>query len=330
MKALVFTDTQEVTYRDEARLEPAADEALIRVEAAGICGSDMHAYHGHDPRRQPPLILGHEAAGIVEQGRFAGKRVTMNPFIVCGQCDYCLTGRQNLCANRTAIGMTRPGAFAEYLTIPEHCLIELPQAMSPVAAAVTEPAATALHAVNLAVRAAFRPLAEGKTLVIGAGAVGLLTALCLKMQGVRDIVIADTNALRRATAARAGCGTVHDPLAGTLLPESGFDAVFDAVGTVATRKAAIDAVRPGGVIVHIGLQDWAGEFNARKLTLAEITFIGAFTYSMYDLKAAVAALHGGQLGDLGWVEERPLAEGAAAFADLHHGRTGAAKIVLRP
>ncbi len=330
MKALVYTDTCEMDYRDEPVRELGAGEALVRIDAVGICGSDMHAYHGHDARRVPPMILGHEAAGHVEQGTLAGKQVTMNPLIICGYCEYCLSGRGNLCSNRTMIGMTRPGAFAEYVTIPEQCLIELPDDMDPIAAALTEPAATALHAVNLAQRAAIRPLSEGRALVFGAGSIGLLTALLLKAQGCRDIWIGDTNGLRLKSAEAADCGHVYDPVNGPKPENDSFDAVFDAVGAVPTRDAAINAVKPGGVIMHIGLLQGNGDMNVRKLTLAEITFIGAYTYSQIDLKAAARALYDGALGPLDWVQQRPLSEGAAAFADLHHGRTGSPKIVLVP
>ncbi len=108
------------------------------------------------------------------------------------------------------------------------------------------------------------------------------------------------------------------------------DLVIDAVGAKATRTTALAAVKPGGVVMHIGLMDWASEIDMRKLTLAEITLIGTYTYATSDLRAAALALHEGAFGDLAWVEERPLAEGAAAFRDLHEGRSAAAKIVLRP
>jgi alcohol dehydrogenase len=330
MKALVYTGTEEMRYREEPVRELDAGEALVHIDAVGICGSDMHAYHGHDSRRVPPMILGHEATGLVEHGALLGKRVTMNPLITCGYCDFCASGRSNLCSNRTMIGMTRPGAFAEYVTIPERCLIELPDDMQPVVAALTEPAATALHAVNLAQRAAIRPLSEGRALVLGAGSIGLLTALLLKAQGCRNIWIGDTNGLRRTAAEAAQCGRVYDPVDGPKPANDSFEVVFDAVGAVPTRQASIDAVKPGGVILHIGLLQGSGEMNVRKLTLAEITFMGAYTYSQLDLKAAAKALYDGALGPLDWIQQRPLSDGADAFADLHHGRMGSPKIVLIP
>jgi alcohol dehydrogenase len=329
MKALVYTQPNEVTYRDEPEPRPAPGEVLIRVDAVGICGSDMHAYHGRDPRRNPPLILGHELAGEILEGPGTGRRVTVNPLITCGRCDYCVQGRDNLCSNRTMIGMTRPGGFAEYVTTAAASVIELPDGMSARAAALAEPAATALHALNVAMRAAARPVQESEVLVIGAGAVGLLTALLARSYGCRGVRLAETNALRRASAERAGRFAVLDPASGGAA-QNGMDLVIDAVGAAATRDAALAAVKPGGVVVHIGLADWASTIDMRKLTLAEITLVGTYTYTTADLRATVRALHEGAFGDLAWVEERPLADGARAFRDLHDGTAAAAKILLRP
>ena len=330
MKALVYTAPDEVTYRDEPEPSRAAGEVLIGVDAVGICGSDMHAYHGHDPRRVPPLILGHELVGRILEGPGAGNRVTVNPLITCGACEYCRQGRDNLCSNRTMIGMTRAGGFAQRMTTAARSVIDIPQQMSVRAAALTEPAATALHAIDRAARALARPLPEARVLVQGGGAIGSLCARLLARYGVRDITVAETNALRRASIAATTAARVYDPAADKGPANGSVDLVIDAVGAATTRTLALAAVKPGGVVMHVGLQDRASEIDMRKLTLAEITLIGTYTYSTSDLRAAVLALHEGAFGDLGWVEERPLAEGAAAFRDLHEGRCAAAKIVLRP
>ncbi|MEP7275484.1 MAG: alcohol dehydrogenase catalytic domain-containing protein [Betaproteobacteria bacterium] len=330
MKALVYTAPNEVTFRDEPEPVAGDGDVMLAVEAAGICGSDMHAYHGRDPRRQPPLILGHELAGRILDGPDAGTRVTVNPLVTCGRCDYCVSGRDNLCARRTMIGMSRPGGFAQRIAVPQRTLIEIPQAMSARAAALTEPAATALHALALAMRALVRPLPEARLLVIGGGAVGLLAALLARTYGCRDVALAETNPLRRQAAQSAADVSVLDPGGGLEGLDSVADLVIDAVGAAATRDTALRAVRPGGVVVHIGLLDWTSPIDMRKLTLAEITLIGTYTYSTADLRATVSALHAGAFGGLEWVAERSLDEGAAAFADLDAGRSGAAKILLRP
>ena len=330
MKALVYTAPDEVVYRDEPAPALADGEVVLRIDAVGICGSDMHAYHGHDPRRVPPMILGHEFCGTIVEGPGKGRRTTGNPLIACGVCEFCARGRNNLCANRTMVGMTRAGAYAQRMSIPAGSLIEVPQDMEPVTVALVEPAATALHALNMVVRASFRPLPECAVLVIGGGAIGMLAALLARSYAVRRLSVAETNPLRRDSVARSvGCAT-YDPRVGGAPPDGCVDVVVDAVGSKATRAAAFAAVKPGGVVMHIGLQDWASEIDMRKLTLAEITLIGTYTYTTADLRATVAALHDGVFGDLAWVEERPLADGAAAFRDLAAGRSAAAKIVLRP
>ena len=328
MKALVYTAVQTTEYRDAPEPVRGPDDALVQVEAVGICGSDMHAWHGHDPRRVPPLILGHEACGTVIDGPEPGARVVFNPLITCGACAYCQSGRSNLCLSRELIGMRLPGAFAEQVALPARNLIPVPDGMDPAAAALTEPCATAWHALTLAARAAWRPIPECRALVIGGGSVGLLGALILKAWGARDVHLAETNQLRRETAAGTGL-EVFDPLA-TPASSAQYDLVLDAVGSVATRASAIAAVSPGGVISHVGLQDWAGEFDARTLTLQEVTLVGVYTYTDADLRASLAALHDGRLGSLDWIEERPLSLGGEAFNDLDANRTRAAKIILRP
>ena len=333
MKALVYTQPGQMQLQDRSKPEAVAGEVLLKIEAVGICGSDMHAFHGHDPRRLPGLVLGHEFVGRIEHsaapGFEPGTRYTGNPLIVCGSCEYCVQGRNNLCANRTMVGMTRPGAFAEYMSIPAASLIAMPQDMDTVAAALTEPAATAWHAVNLSLRALTRPLHECRVLVMGGGAIGMLAALLLRHLGVDRLSLTELNPLRReAVAAHARCQVI-DPRS-QALPDAAFDYVIDAVGAKATRTQAFAAIKPGGVIMHVGLQDWASEIDMRKLTLAEITLLGTYTYTTADLRATVDALHRGVFGDLSWVEERRLDNGAAAFVDLDQGRCAAAKVVLRP
>lgn len=333
MKALVYTQPHELQLLEQPMPALANGEVVLRIEAVGICGSDMHAWHGHDPRRQPGLVMGHEFVGRIERSAAPGfepaTRWTGNPLITCGRCDYCVQGRNNLCSQRTMVGMTRPGAYAEYMSLPAASLVAMPQDMPARAAALTEPAATAWHAVNLSLRALARPLHECNVLVIGGGAIGMLAGLLLRHLGAARLVVSEPNALRRASLREAiGCA-VLDPRE-QAVPEAAFDFVMDAVGSRHTRPNAFQAVRPGGVIMHIGLQDWASEIDMRKLTLAEITLLGTYTYTTADLRATVAALHRGVFGALAWVEERRLEDGPQAFVDLHEGRTASAKIVLRP
>lgn len=329
MNALVYTGTEQVRYQHEPVREPGDGEVLLKVDAVGICGSDMHAYHGHDPRRVPPMILGHEACGTLLTGPHAGRRATFNPIAFCGHCDYCLDGMQNLCSNRTMVGMSLPGAFAEYVTVPAQCLILCPEGMDPAVAALTEPTATALHAVEMAERVLATGVAGLRALVIGAGSIGLLIAGLLRHRGCGTVDIGDTNPLRRETARAAGYGSVYDPSA-TPPAADHYHLVFDAVGAGVTRESAVAAVRPGGAVVHVGLLQGRGDLDVRKLTLAEVRFVGVYTYTHRDLAKSVELLHQGALGGLDWMEQRPLRDGPEAFASLHDGSTAAAKIVLRP
>ncbi len=333
MKALVYTQPNEVQLLERPEPELEAGDVVLKIDAVGICGSDMHAYHGHDPRRKPGLVLGHEFCGTVVQSDAPaysiGMRVTGNPLITCGVCDYCVQGRNNLCSNRTMVGMTRPGAFAQYMSIPAKSLIDMPQDMSAVHAALTEPAATALHAINMSMKAMARPLPENRTLVIGGGAIGMLAALLLKHYGCSDVVLAETNPLRRASIEKHAGAQTYDPRESTP-QENRFDYVIDAVGSKTTRAVALQAVKPGGVVMHIGLQDWASEIDMRKLTLAEITLMGTYTYTTADLRATVKLLYAGAFGDLSWVHTMPLALGAQAFTELDTGKQASAKVVLLP
>ena len=333
MKALVYTQPNEMQVLDRPYPSLDPDEVVLKIESVGICGSDMHAFHGHDPRRKPGLVLGHEFAGTIAESSSPlftqGQRVTGNPLITCGHCEYCLQGRNNLCANRTMVGMTRPGAFAEFMSIPASSLIKIPEGLSLDAAALTEPAATAVHAINLSMRALPRPIQECRVLVLGGGAIGMLSALLLKHYGVDDVLVAEVNPLRRqAIEKHAACKTIN-PVE-EKVAENSYEFVMDCVGAVVTRNTALAAVKPGGVMMHVGLQDWSSEIDMRKLTLAEITLLGTYTYSTIDLQATVNLLARHAFGDLTWVEKRSLEEGAKAFDDLHYGRTASAKVLLKP
>ncbi len=328
MKALVYTGPEAVELRDVP--DPVADgNALIRIAHVGICGSDMHAWAGHDDRRPAPLILGHEAAGTVVAGPGAGTRVTVNPLVTCGACPACRAGRENLCATRQIISMPpREGAFAELLAMPPGNLVPIPDGVPTAKAALAEPIACGWHGVRLAERALDRPLGEARCLVLGGGAIGLGAALVLLAKGAGEVWLAETNAARRAIVARAADIRMVDPAAGPL-PEAP-DLVVDGVGIEATRAAASRAVRPGGLIVHIGLGSAAGGLDVRRMTLQEITFIGTYTYTAADFRETAAAIFDDRLGALDWPEIRPLAEGARAFADIKAGRAAAPKIILEP
>ncbi len=324
MKALIYDGPETLGFRDAADPAPQPGEVLIRIDAVGICGSDMHAYLGHDDRRPAPLILGHEGAGTIIGGPRDGERVTINPLVTCGTCPACETGRENLCPSRQIISMPpREGAFAQYVCMPEGNLIAVPDAVPLTKAALAEPLAVSWHAVRLGLEA-LHPQADRDALVLGGGAIGVAAALSLRAMGVDRVIVVEPNATRRAYLETA-CG-----LECAAEAQGSHGIVVDAVGYAATRATASAMCRPGGVIVHIGLGEDLGGLDIRRMTLQEITFIGTYTYTAQDFRDTCAALFEGALGPLDWTEERPLDAGAAAFADLRAGRTATPKIILLP
>jgi threonine dehydrogenase-like Zn-dependent dehydrogenase len=329
MKALVYLGPNSLELRDVPEPVVQAGEVLVRVEAVGICGSDMHAYHGHDSRRPPPLILGHEAAGRIASGPRAGERVTINPLVVDPACPYAIEGRSHLSPTRQIISMPpRPGAFAELVRIPTRNLVAIADDMTVTQAALAEPVAVSWHAVRLGVAKLHQPLATCRVVVIGGGAIGLAAALVARHFGAKQVRIGEANQLRRQTIASEEGFDTYGPGDGDPDANS-VDLVIDAVGANATRAAASSMVRPGGVIVHVGLLPGHDGLDIRKFTLQEITLTGTYCYTPVDFAQTVEALAKGWLGRLGWYEERALADGLQAFRDIDNGKARKPKLILR-
>lgn len=326
MKALVYTGPKALEYREVTDPIASAGEVMVRVESVGICGSDMHAFLGHDERRPAPLILGHEVSGTLTSGPNAGGRVTVNPLVTCGHCKACVSGRDNLCPDRQIISMQpREGGFAEQLTIPERNLVALPDTINTDQAALAEPIACGWHAVRVGKTLLSNP---SNALVMGGGAIGLGAALSLKAQGIDDVLIIEPNAARR-TYLEEQCGQK------TKAPESlgntqFFDIIIDGVGIEASRAQASAHATPGGVIVHIGLGSSSGGLDVRRLTLQEIAFIGTYTYTAQDFRDTAQAMFDGRLGALHWTQDWPLENGQAAFQAIRSGEVAAPKIILKP
>ncbi len=327
MKALVYTGVETFEFRDVPDPVLADDHHLVRIDSVGICGSDMHAYLGHDDRRPAPLILGHEAAGTVQGGPLDGFRVTINPLVTCGSCPACLAGRDNLCSTRQIISMLpREGAFAQFVAMPERNLVRVPDGFTLEKASLAEPVAVGWHAVRLGLEA-LRGDRATTALVIGGGAIGVASAISLIAQGVSDVTVIEPNALRRDYLDLGAHVSVLTPdqIDGML-----FDISVDCVGYDATRATASASTRPGGVILHVGLGGGTAGLDIRRVTLQEISFIGTYTYTAQDFRDTCAAMFDGRLGPLDWTETRPLEDGASAFAQIRKGLIAAPKIILKP
>jgi threonine dehydrogenase-like Zn-dependent dehydrogenase len=331
MRALVYTGPNALELREETVPTAVDGEVVVKVEAVGICGSDMHAYHGYDSRRPAPLILGHEAAGRIVSGPRAGERVTINPLIVDPSCPYAIEGRPHLSPTRQILSMPpRPGAFAEFVRVPERNVESIPDQLPIEQAALAEPIAVSWHAVRLGMEKLHQPLAAARVVVLGGGAIGLTSALVARHFGAKDLRVGETNPLRHDALRRTEDIETYMPGGSSEPADNSIDLVIDAVGAAATRAAASRMVRPGGVIVHLGLLPGNDGLDVRKITLQEITVTGSYCYTSRDFQQTVATLATGHFGKLRWFEERALSEGAGAFASIDAGSTAAAKIILRP
>ena len=332
MQALVYTDIQTLIYREEKNPNLVDEESIIKVVASGICGSDMHAYHGNDERRIPPLILGHEVSGVIDKGKEIGKKVVLNPLITCGACNYCINKKEHLCPKRIILGMNRPierqGGFAEYVSIPDKNIYELPKNLDMKEAPIAEPCAVALHAVELGEKELSPKLKDSKALIIGAGAIGLLCGLILKkIKKCKEIVIVEPNDKRLKESLKYLDADGMTPSNKNIHADH-FDIVFDTVGLEVTRKQAIRSIKPGGIIIHIGLTQPGGNFDFRKTTLQEVTFIGTYCYTNKDFEKTLNILNNKEIGSLGWIQFRNLKEGSSAFKEVHDGSCAAPKIIL--
>ena len=324
MKALVYEGTRRLSYRDAPKPEPGPGEVLVKIHAAGLCGSDMHAYHGVDERRPPPLILGHEAAGIVEG---TGRRVAINPLVSCLDCPDCVSGWTNICSNRRIMSMPpRQGSFAEWAAVPERSLVTAPDHVSFEKAALAEPIACGWHATGLAQARMRHGLADTKAVVIGGGAIGVGSALSLRARGAGKVTILEANPVRMPVLERLEGIEAAEPDAWNGKPHL----VIDACGSEQSRALACALVRPGGIIAHIGLASGAGGIDARRLTLWEIGFIGVYTYTEEAFREAAAAIFDGRMGALDWAETMALADGAQAFRDHDAGRMATPKTIFTP
>lgn len=332
MKALLLTEYGRLTMSDLPVPDINADEVLVRVRACGICGSDIHGYTGITGRRIPPLVMGHEAAGVIERvGSNAldfapGMRVTFDSTVYCGACSFCRRGQVNLCDARTVLGVScgdyrRHGAFAEFVAVPARILHRLPDALPFEHAAMVEALAVAVHAVDRC-----RPAGSDRIVVIGCGMIGLLTIQVLRARGCRSIVAADLIAGRRDLALAMGAGRVIEDISEA--PEA--DHAFEVVGYPETVAAAIRCVRKGGIVTLVGNLTPEVALPLQAVVSRQITLLGSCA-SSGEYPEAIALLATGAVDLAPLVSAvAPLEEGQAWFDRLHRADEGLMKVVLRP
>ena len=324
MKALVYSDWDRLEVRDVPRPSPKPGEVVVSVAAVGICGSELEGFVTRSPRRTPPLIMGHEFCGEIQEvgegvsGYRSGDRVVVNSVISCGRCEVCRDGQTHLCPEREVFGMKRPGGFAELCAVPVSTLLPLPEKVSPLQGALVEPLANGVHALSLVARRF-----PETVLVIGAGTIGLMALQVAKAMGAFRLVAADTNERRLEVARSLGAEPVFNPARGDLVAAvreftrgRGADVVVDAVGASATRRQAVAASRPGGEVIWIGLHEDVTEVSGFDVVLGERRISGSYAVTPRDLQAAIGLFAHGKIEIAPWVKPFPLAEGARVFRDL--------------
>ncbi len=329
MKALVYEGPREMHVREVPVPELKPDEVLIRVKRAGICGSELGGYLGHNSLRKPPLIMGHEFSGVIEQvgeqanGFKTGDRVTANPLVTCGTCRYCRNGASQLCGSRQLLGAHRPGAFAQFVAVPARNVYRLKESISFEEGALAEPFACAIHVCRL-----LQLAPTDRLLIYGAGPIGLFALQAAKVYGIQEAVIVDLNEARLEIAKELGGMTAAS--LGELPEESrsGFDAAIDAVGAQATRQLSLAAVRAGGKVVFTGLHEADSTLPINDMIRSEMTVKGAFAYSQEDFETALLWIGQGRTNLLPWAETTPLRDGSSAFEKLIGGPGKIAKIFL--
>lgn len=338
MKALYYPSFDKLEVRELPSPHPETDEVLLRVSACGLCGSEIETFKSHSPRRTPPLVMGHEFCGVVEEvgsgieRSLLGRRFVSNSVISCGHCVRCRRGDTHLCGARQVFGMHREGAFAEFVRVPQSALIPWPDDLSARAACLAEPLANGVHVVNLT-----RHLPVQSALIIGAGPIGLMCQQALQaMRGTRTVV-ADVSDGRLAVAQRLGASHVlnarnHDVAAEcrSWTEGEGVDLVIDAAGSGATKRVSLAALRPGGAAVWIGLHENRMELDSYDVTLPEKQVLGTYAARKEELAEALVLMQSGKVDVTSWTECIPLEESVAGFHRMLHPGPADLKAVFLP
>jgi L-iditol 2-dehydrogenase len=342
MKALLLSQYKKLELADLPVPSPGADEILVRVAACGICGSDVHGYDGSSGRRIPPLVMGHEAAGVVaETGKNvsafkAGDRVTFDSTVYCGDCANCRRGEMNLCDRRQVLGVScgdyrRNGAFAEFVLVPARIVHRLPENLSFPEAALLEAVAVALHAVSLV------PIEPSTTaLVVGAGTIGLLVQQALAAAGCERVFVTDVDPTRLklsqslgATAVlQSGPSFANEIL--NLTKATGVDVAVEAVGINATVATAINSVRKGGSVVLVGNVTPEVTIPLQAVVSRQIRLQGSCA-SSGEYPRAIELMSSGKINVKPLITAvASLDEGPRWFERLYAGEPNLMKVVLTP
>ncbi len=343
MKALVLKEYNYFSYEDVPMPEIDPDDVLIEVKACGICGSDVHGMDGSTGRRIPPIIMGHEASGIItEVGTHVadfskGDRVTFDSTIYCGKCYYCGLGLINLCDNRRVLGVSceeyhQNGAFAEYVVVPKHILYRLPDGLSFEQAAMIEALSIAFHAVNRT------PISLNDTaVVIGSGVIGLLVIQLLRTADCGKIIAVDIKQDRLDLACKLGADEGLRADTNDVQSEvykrtgnRGADCVFEVVGIPQTIKTAVTSLKKGGSLTLIGNLSSAVELPLQMVVTRELSLYGSCA-SKGEYPACMDMIERGVINvDALISATAPLAEGESWFERLYKREPGLIKVILKP
>jgi L-iditol 2-dehydrogenase len=343
LKALIYTKPYSFEYSDFPNPVAGDDDVLVRVKACGICGSDVHGFTGKTGRRIPPLIMGHEAAGIVEglgknvSGFKKGDRICFDSTVYCNKCEACRAGLFNRCDKRQVLGVSVPefkrnGAFAEYVAVPSWIVSKIPDELSFVHAALLEPASIGTHAANRA------PISNKDTVVvIGTGTIGLFILQAAKLRGATKVIAVDINEFRLDLAKKLGADKLINPLKSDLpdmvLQETegkGANVTLEAVGYAKTFSDAVSITRMGGHIVAVGNLEKKAEFDLQQLIAKEHTFTGSYA-SAGEFGDCIGLVASGKINVEPLISDvLPLKEGPDAFDRLLKAEENLLKIVLEP
>ena len=336
MKALVWTGMNSLEIRDTAPPCPGDDEVVVRVSHAGICGSDVHIWRGEHPRAKPPLIMGHEFSGTVEEpGRFGtdfpqGTPVVVYPVIGCGQCHLCRTERDYICGSLGLIGIDRNGGMAELVAVPARKLHRLPAGTDMVRAALVEPLAVGIHAIG---RCNFEPGCTAA--VVGAGPIGAAVGLAAKQAGAKQVLISDVSGFRLDVMRRLGFHAVnasHESLLEAVREATdgkGAEFVFEATGIPCAAHGVEQLAAIGGTLVIVGVFPEPVTLQLRDVCFRELAIIGIRHYTPQEFDRAVALVASGQLDVKPLITDTyPLDHGIGAFERAATG-TDTEKVLIR-